>query len=153
MKKATRELIESKPRFGKLVLTGKIMLMGENKGRNEYKVEAICDCGSIKFYFLDNLKSNSHRRNCGCMRAKQGGSSIAKTAIKDLIVFCKKAGYEFYQHTLRVNKRKIFFNEGRFFYVDNGKDVIKSYYDDGGYISTSYRGEGGVNHLSNFRGR
>ena len=80
-------------------------------------------------------------------------SSIAKAVIKDLRVFCKKVGYRFYEHTLMLNNRKIFFKEGRFYYLDTRKDVIKSYYDEGGYISTSYRGEGGVNHLSNFRGR
>jgi hypothetical protein len=150
MKKATKELIESKPRFGKLVLTGNIMQNEVNKGRNSYKVEAICDCGSIKYYYLHNLKSNSHRRNCGCMRHSQGGTTVAKALLKDIRRFCKATKMAFDEKLMTINKRRIYVTDTRFYYLDNRADVIKDYYQNNGE-STNYGVSSYVNHYK-FRG-
>jgi len=64
MSKKITELIASKPTYNRLTLTGEY---SSNK-HGQRQVEAICECGTTKFYPLRDLKRTDGRatKSCGC---------------------------------------------------------------------------------------
>jgi len=45
---------------------------GWGKGKIEYEVRAVCECGSTKLYTLGNLRSR-HSSSCGCTQKDKSG--------------------------------------------------------------------------------
>src|SRR5690242_4007334 len=72
MTKLTKEKILGQ-KFGYLTIVD--YLGRDNNGA--YKIMAECECGTIKEYFLCNIRKRRHSVSCGCMKA----ASISKAKI------------------------------------------------------------------------
>lgn len=55
--------------FGFLTIL-EVTQLGNNTHKRQKKVKARCKCGSVKEYFLGNLRKKDHSTSCGCHRLK-----------------------------------------------------------------------------------